>query len=174
MQVQSSSYESAFACLKRSISTEGMLSLWNGSVPAVMGAVAENAMAFSTNGALRRLLEPITDQSGNKDDIQIKGPLITGALTGALTAIVLAPCDILKCRAQVAIATGAALPSTTQMATTIYHSHGLRGFYTGFAAQVMREIPFFSAFFGSYEILCQSFRKYSTLHEGTIYFVSGG
>lgn len=175
MQVHVNSSVSALNWLRQTVSSEGMLALWKGSVPAVVGAVAENAMAFSTNGLLKRLLEKVTDSSSSsKDEIRISGPLLTGALTGALTAVVLAPCDIIKCRAQVALANGHAAPSTSHLIAHVYKTGGLRGFYTGFGAQVLREVPFFSAFFGSYEILCQSFRKYTQLSDGTIYFVSGG
>jgi hypothetical protein len=174
MQVQVTGSEGAVACLKRSITNEGMLALWKGSVPAVTGAVAENVMAFSTNAALKKLLEPICGHGVKEGEVRIKGPLITGALTGALTAVVLTPCDILKCRAQVAIANGHALPTTTQLASHLFQTRGLRGFYTGFGAQVLREVPFFSAFFGSYEILCQSFKKYTQFNDATVYFVSGG
>lgn len=175
MQVHVNSSVGAVKWLSQTVSSEGMFALWKGSVPAVIGAVAENAMAFSTNGFLKRLLERVTDsKQQNKNDIHISGPLLTGALTGALTAVVLAPCDIIKCRAQVAIANGNAAPSTSQLVSHVYKTNGLRGFYRGFGAQVLREVPFFSAFFGSYEILCQSFRKYTQLSDGTIYFVSGG
>ena len=174
MQVQTGPRESALTIIRRSISEEGVLSLWKGSVPACMGAVAENCMAFGTNGLLRRLLAPITNQDVPEGEIRILGPLLTGAMTGCFTAIVLAPCDILKCRAQVAMAKGHKLLTTREQATAIYRKNGLRGFYTGFCAQLMREIPFYSAFFGSYEILCQSFRKYTSLSDGTIFFVSGG
>lgn len=175
MQVHVNSSVGALTWLRRTVSNEGVLALWKGSVPAVVGAVAENAMAFSTNGLLKRLLEKFTDSpEANKDDIRISGPLLTGALTGALTAIVLAPCDIIKCRAQVALANGHTPPSTVQLAAHVFKTRGLKGFYTGFGAQVLREVPFFSSFFGSYEILCQGFRKYTQLKDGTIYFVSGG
>ena len=173
MQVQSGRVESAWKCLRGTVSNEGVLALWKGSVPACIGAVSENAVAFSTNGFLKRLLDLEVDNSGT-GDIQISGPLLTGAITGAFTAVVLAPCDILKCRAQIAIAQGKAAHSVSHMVANIYKTKGLRGFYTGFGAQVMREIPFFSAFFGSYEILCQSFRKYTTLSDSKIYFISGG
>lgn len=174
MQVQTDAVESALTCLRRSVSNEGVLALWKGSVPAFTGALAENAMAFSTNGLLKRLLQPVTSQLQSEGDIQVSGPLLTGALTGVLTAFVLAPCDIVKCRAQVAIAHGHDLPTTRDIINNVYRTRGLRGFYTGFGAQLMREIPFFSAFFGSYEILCQSFRKYTKMSDTTVYFVSGG
>ena len=94
MQVQTDAVESALTCLRRSVSNEGVLALWKGSVPAFTGALAENAMAFSTNGLLKRLLQPVTSQLQSEGDIQVSGPLLTGALTGVLTAFVLAPCDI--------------------------------------------------------------------------------
>lgn len=176
MQVQISSAQGALGCLHRSIADEGVLALWKGSVPACIGAVAENAMAFSTNGILKRILDPILASHSDHDDrdIRIKGPLLTGALTGALTAVVLTPCDIIKCRAQVAVARGHALPTTSQLAAAVYRTKGLRGFYTGFAAQVLREVPFFSAFFGSYEILGQLLRRHTSLGDGAVYMLSGG
>lgn len=131
-------------------------------------------MAFSTNGALKKLLEPINNYGVEEGEVRIKGPIITGALTGALTAVILTPCDILKCRAQVEIAHGRGAPTTSQMVAKIFRTRGLPGFYTGFGAQLLREIPFFSAFFGSYEILCQSFKKYTDLSDSSVYFISGG
>jgi len=56
----------------------------------------------------------------------------------------------------------------------VYKTHGLRGFYSGFCAQIMRDIPFYSSFFGTYEILCQTFRKYTAWDQSSIYFISGG
>lgn len=176
MQVALNGPQGAISCLHRSIVDEGVLALWKGSIPACVGAVAENAMAFSTNGILKRLLDPVIGANHDErdDGIRIKGPLLAGALTGALTAVVLTPCDIIKCRAQVSVAHGLPQPTASQLVATVLRTRGLRGFYTGFAAQVMREVPFFSAFFGSYEILGQALRRHSTLGDGAIYVVSGG
>jgi hypothetical protein len=176
MQVDVNGSQGAIRCLHRSIVDEGVLALWKGSIPACVGAVAENAMAFSTNGILKRLLDPVIGSAndGGDNGIRIKGPLLTGALTGALTAVVLTPCDIIKCRAQVAVARGQRLPSASQLAVTLLQTRGLRGFYTGFAAQVLREVPFFSAFFGSYEIIGQVLRRHTRLGDGAVYVLSGG
>eukprot|EP01032_Pedospumella_encystans_P011119 gene11119-12956_t len=173
LQVQTSNAEGAFQLLKRSIATEGVRSLWKGSVPAFSGALAENAMAFATNGFMNRLLAPFIEP-GEEGQIHCKGPILSGAVTGALTSVVLAPFDILKCRAQMAIAQGNVSPSMSTTALNLYRAQGLKGFYVGYGAQLMREIPFFALFFGSYEISCQLLRKHTKMHDSTIYITSGG
>lgn len=175
LQVQTNAAGGAFKLLKQSIRTEGVLSLWKGSVPAFAGALAENAVAFATNGYLTRLLAPIIDvREPEKDQIHFKGPMITGACTGAVTSVVLTPFDILKCRAQTAIALGHAYPSTSTVASRILRLQGPGGFYVGFGAQLMREIPFFALFFGSYEVSCQLLRKHTKLSDPAVYVISGG
>jgi len=173
LQVQTTNAESAFQLLKRSIATEGVRSLWKGSVPAFSGALAENTVAFATNGFLTRLLAPFIEP-GEEGQIHCKGPLLSGAVTGALTSVVLAPFDILKCRAQMAIAQGNASPRMSTTALNVFRAQGVRGFYVGYGAQLMREIPFFALFFGSYEISCQLLRKHTKMHDSTIYITSGG
>lgn len=175
LQVQTNATGSAFQLLQQSIRNEGVLSLWKGSVPAFAGALAENAVAFATNGFLTRVLAPFIDvRDSEKDQIHIKGPMITGGCTGAVTSVVLTPFDILKCRAQTALALGQAYPSTSEVASKILRTQGLGGFYVGFRAQLMREIPFFALFFGSYEASCQLLRKHTALNDPTVYVISGG
>jgi hypothetical protein len=158
--------------LRRTITNEGVLALWKGSVPACVGAIAENAVAFSTNGYLKRLLNfPVSNDDGG---IHIAGPVITGGITGFCTAFVLAPCDIVKCRIQVDIARGVEAQTVSQVMAKVYKNNGLRGFYAGFGVQLLREIPFFASFFGSYEVLCQTLKRHTQLPDATVYFVSGG
>jgi hypothetical protein len=172
LQVQVNGSKSAYTMLQQSIANEGFLSLWKGSVPAFSGALAENAAAFATNGLLTRLLAPVLNAHAGESSAT--GQFITGGITGALTTLVLTPFDILKCRAQLDIARGNSSLPMSQVAAKLWRTQGPRGFYVGFASQVMRDCPFYAFFFGSYEISCQLLRKYTHLQDPTVYLISGG
>lgn len=169
LQVKSTEYQGMIDCFGRTIKQEGVFALWRGSMPAFLGALSENAMAFATNGILKRL----TPQETYKDSLVM--PFVTGGITGSFSAMALCPCDVLKCRAQVNIAKGIQSQSMKQMLIELIQQKGfIRGIYTGFSAQLLRDIPFYSSFFGSYDILCRYFKQHSTLSDTTIYFISGG
>ena len=61
-----------------------------------MGSLAENAVAFAVNGQLRRYFS----SQENSSSFQLMQPFLTGGVTGFFSAIVLCPCDVVKCRAQ--------------------------------------------------------------------------
>lgn len=74
------------------------MALWRGSVPAFLGALGENAVAFGVNGMLKRFLSNRRDVDNQEKNLY--EPFLTGAITGVFTSIALCPLDILKCRAQ--------------------------------------------------------------------------
>ena len=111
MQVQSGQFKSTIDCFVQTFGKEGISALWRGSVPALTGALSENAMAFGVNGLLSRLRLFGKDDEENiawsKKTLGRKlEPFVNGGITGAFTAIVLCPCDVVKCRAQLARAQG--------------------------------------------------------------------
>ena len=174
LQVNPGNFEGTIPCIRNTIQNEGALALWRGSVPAFTGAIAENAVAFGTNGFLKRLLNFREDEETAPDEIRIIEPILAGGITGAVSALVLCPCDVLKCRAQVNVAHGANVQTMSQMTTHIFRNHGVSGMYRGFASQVLRDVPFYASFFGSYEIFCQMMKRHTTLEDPAIYFLAGG
>lgn len=170
MQVQPGEFKNAFHCFQRTFSGEGITALWRGSVPAFIGALSENAVAFAINGSLKRLM---TVLRGSKEGKKYYEPYLCGGLTGGCTAVVLCPCDVIKCRAQLSRAQGKASSFREILGQTL-KKQGYRGLYTGFSAQVLRDIPFYASFFGSYEAFCTLFKKNTNWSDPTIYFVSGG
>jgi hypothetical protein len=123
MQVQPGLFINPIEAIKRTVIDEGFLALWRGSVPAFIGALGENAMAFGVNGFLKRILkdnnEPsliqhfitggITGAFHNPRRLlidQMSAMMVYDLLIGACTPLVLCPCDVLKCRAQMNRASG--------------------------------------------------------------------
>ena len=154
------------------VQNEGALRLFAGASPALFGAVLENATAFATNGALKRLL-------GDREKIPFEQkpfyePYATGAFTGFTVSFVLCPCDMLKCRAQVAKSLGYDY-RIKHIVSSVFQERGPLGFYAGMPSQMLRDIFFYSSFFGSYEVLCHYTKKYfPDLPEAMVYFNAGG
>ena len=164
-------YKSAFDCARYVISNEGAMRLFSGSLPALTGAVLENATAFAVNGVLKRLM-------GDREKVKYEDkpfwePYATGGVTGFTTAFVLCPCDTLKCRAQVSKSLGYNY-SIKQIVSSVVKERGVLGFYAGMNAQITRDIFFYSSFFGSYEVLCEALKKHTELPEAMVYATAGG
>ena len=106
MQVQPGVFSSSIECFKKTMLGEGISTLWRGSVPALIGALSENTVAFTINGNLKRLMELTRKESGTPSNIE---PFLSGGLTGFCTAFVLCPSDVLKCRAQLSRSQGVSM-----------------------------------------------------------------
>ena len=106
MQVQPGEFANSLECFRKTMIGEGVQTLWRGSVPALIGALSENTVAFTINGNLKRLMEFTRKESGTPSSIE---PFLSGGLTGFCTAFVLCPSDVLKCRAQLSRSQGVSM-----------------------------------------------------------------
>eukprot|EP01035_Chromulina_nebulosa_P024402 gene24402-31766_t len=173
MQVQPGIFISPYLCIRKTLQDEGLFALWRGSLPAFMGALSENAMAFGVNGLLKRFLNTNTSSDNNKRSYI--EPLITGGITGIFIPIVLCPCDVLKCRAQVNRLKGQTTGITLRhVFSDTIKQHGIKGLYTGITIQLTRDVIFYSSFFGSYDIMCDIMKKNTKWSDTFIYFMAGG
>ena len=170
MQVNGAKYKSTLDCFRRTLGNENILALWRGSVPAFLGALGENAVAFGVNGTIKRVIELLRV---DKDKPRSYEPYLTGALSGACTAFVLCPSDVLKCRTQVSMSKGVK-KSVTEILKQTLKTQGIFGLYTGITAQIIRDVPFYTAFFGTYDVCCAMLRKNTDLPDASVYFISGG
>lgn len=174
IQCSPETFVNPLTCLRRTISEEGVLALWKGSIPALMGALSENAMAFGVNGIILRSLSFLRENK--QSELSIYKSYISGAITGAFTASVLCPCDVLKCRAQMLqLQSG----SHTQIKLKnvfldIYRIQGIRGVFIGYQAQTIRDILFYATFFGSYDSMTNYCKNNWSLNESTVYLLCGG
>lgn len=148
----------------------GIRSLWRGSTPAFTGQLAENCVAFAINGLLKRLFDEARDENAPKSFLK---PIVTGGVTGFFSSLVLCPCDVVKCRAQAQIARGGQ-SNVAKIVSNIVKREGVLGLWRGYLPQLLRDVPFYASFFGSYDILCHLLQKSTDWSEASIYFISGG
>jgi hypothetical protein len=192
MQVQPGYFKSSIDCFIKTFQAEGIRTLWRGSVPALTGALSENAVAFGVNGVLKRTIfnRSTTDNADRNDNANHNAnyndgddgyvkrylyPFLSGGITGLFTSTVLCPCDVVKCRAQLSRAQGINL-TVAQIMVNILNSNGIRGFYVGISAQIFRDIPFYASFFGTYALCCEYLRANNSydFSDTFVYFLSGG
>jgi len=173
MQVQPGEFNGPLHCFRETMWGEGITKLWSGSLPAFTGALLENAVAFSVNGLLKRIIEGDDARKQQETQKSFFEPFLTGGITGMFTAVVLCPCDVIKCRAQLSKSTGGDSRIRAVVGNLI-RSKGMGGLYLGFHAQVMRDIPFYATFFGSYEIICRLLRANTQWSDAAVYFTAGG
>jgi hypothetical protein len=171
MQVQAGKFNaSIYDCLKMTVQNEGFLALWKGSVPALVGALSENAAAFGINGMLKRIMGGSDAKEKEQSFVE---PFLTGGFTGFCTAFVLCPSDVIKCRAQLSRASGVEI-SVKEIVLQSVRKKGIMDLYTGMPAQIFRDIPFYATFFGTYDIMCYLMKKHTNLPEATVFFMAGG
>lgn len=111
------------------------------------------------------------DASNERPDLV--RPFLMGAITGCCSATVLLPSEIVKAKTQVLV--GSAASSSSDVYRQMIKRHGVRSLFVGFDAQIMRDMPFYAFFFGTYELNCYLFRTYvPSMPEELNYFMSGG
>lgn len=154
------------------MANEGVSALWKGAIPTSMGMVAENAMAFGVNEALKRTFPDDAKEDPTKRPDLVK-PFLMGAITGCCSALVLLPSEIVKAKTQVVV--GKVGASSGDVYKKMIKTHGIRSLFVGLDAQIMRDAPFYAFFFGTYELNCYLFRTYvPSMPEELNFFMSGG
>jgi len=172
MQTNPAAFPTVLLASRSLLAREGAAALWKGAVPTAMGMVAENAMAFGVNEALKRTFPDEAREDPTKRPDLVK-PFLMGAITGCCSATVLLPSEIIKAKTQVVVGTSGT--SSADVYKKMIRKQGLRSLMVGFDAQIMRDAPFYAFFFGSYELNCYLFRTYvPSMPEELNYFLSGG
>jgi hypothetical protein len=182
LQVNPGEFTSVLGCIGKTLKQEGLTALWRGSSPAFIGALSENAVAFAVNGMIKRLLYREDNSSSTATTTDGKTvqeqpywkTVASGAITGIFSAMVLCPCDVAKCRAQTNIAKGLEYQGIPVLIKSMVQQRGWKSLFTGLNAQIIRDVPFYASFFGSYEIITRTMKKHSDLPDASIYFLAGG
>ncbi|CAN0183801.1 unnamed protein product [Ectocarpus sp. 12 AP-2014] len=173
MQARPDAFSGTFQCLRRTLAEESITSLWKGSTPALGGAVLENMVAFGVNEQLKRVFP---DKDGSSAPWW--QPILFGGVTGVFTTVVVCPSEVIKSKVQVGRSMrkgGLPVLNATRMTAHILRTQGVRGLFVGLGAQFARDVPFYAAFFGTYETVVD--RGKALPHEITpevLYFLAGG
>ncbi|CAZ83904.1 unnamed protein product [Tuber melanosporum] len=149
-------YRGPLDCLKQSLKQDGIRGLYRGISPPLVGAATENsALFFSYNIAqnlVRKFFHPCLDR---EDDLPIGALVFCGAASGAFTSFILTPIELIKCKMQVQTV-GIPYPAIPG----VYRVYGLKGLWHGQVGTFLRETGGSAAWFGSYEYISRTLRKW--------------
>lgn len=136
-------YKGTFDCLSQIINKEGAKGLYKGISSPLFGVAGINAITFGAYGNVLRLL-PNPDSIGSVT--------LAGSAAGMIQSFIVSPMELIKTQMQVCGQNG-----ITDAFKTIYTDGGLKGLGRGFGITVLREVPAFGVYFGSYEVMIRNF-----------------
>ncbi|KAG0248921.1 mitochondrial aspartate-glutamate transporter agc1 [Mortierella polycephala] len=148
-------YKNSIDCFKKVIKNEGVLGLYRGLGPQLVGVAPEKAIKLTMNDLVRRHL---SDKDGN---IPFVSELIAGGVAGGSQVVFTNPLEIVKIRLQVAGEAAKSLDAPRPGAMKIVRTLGIVGLYKGASACLLRDIPFSAIYFPVYAHLKKDF-----FHEG--------
>ncbi|KAK3825166.1 MAG: mitochondrial carrier domain-containing protein [Benniella sp.] len=155
-------YKNSIDCFKKVLKNEGVLGLYRGLGPQLVGVAPEKAIKLTMNDLVRRHL---TDKDGN---ISFMGELIAGGVAGGSQVVFTNPLEIVKIRLQVAGEAAKAIEGARPGAVAIVRSLGIMGLYKGAGACLLRDIPFSAIYFPVYAHLKKDLFKEGPEHKLTI------
>ena len=134
-------YKNSIDCFSKVIRNEGVLGLYKGLGPQLVGVAPEKAIKLTVNDLLREMFT-------NKEKGELYFPLevLAGGGAGASQVIFTNPLEIVKIRLQVA----ALNPATKTTTMAIIRDLGFFGLYKGAGACLLRDIPFSAIYFPTY------------------------
>ena len=146
-------------CIKSLFVKEGIRGLYKGMSSPLMGVAAINAIVFGVYGNTQRHFT-------NPDSLT--SHFLAGAAAGLAQSFFTSPMELAKSRLQVSNGTKGPIDCLRK----IYTHEGIRGIFKGLSITILREIPAFSSYFVTYELLTRSSDN-APISTGTM-LVAGG
>lgn len=134
-------YKNSWDCFKKVIRHEGVLGLYRGLGPQLVGVCPEKAIKLTMNDLMR---DKLTRKDGS---IPLWAEMIAGGTAGASQVMFTNPLEIVKIRLQVA---GEVHGKAKVSAFTVIKELGFMGLYKGSRACFLRDIPFSAIYFPAY------------------------
>lgn len=134
-------YRNSMDCFKKVIRHEGILGLYRGLVPQLLGVAPEKAIKLTVNDLVR---DKLADKQGY---LPYWAEMVAGACAGGSQVVFTNPLEIVKIRLQVA---GEIADSAKIRAWTVVKELGFFGLYKGARACFLRDIPFSAIYFPAY------------------------
>ncbi|KAI7781545.1 calcium-binding mitochondrial carrier protein aralar1 [Diaporthe eres] len=143
-------YNNSLDCFRKVIRNEGVLGLYSGVLPQLVGVAPEKAIKLTVNDLVRGFF---TDKKTGT--IHPLAEILAGGSAGGCQVVFTNPLEIVKIRLQVqgeAVKSGAET-APKRSAMWIVRNLGLAGLYKGASACLLRDVPFSAIYFPTYSHL---------------------
>ncbi|ORY02097.1 solute carrier family 25 member 38 [Basidiobolus meristosporus CBS 931.73] len=135
--------------VKQILIKDGIAGLWRGTTPTIFRNVPGNGLYFMMLNHWREFYSnAIPKLSGRPESSKSTVNLLSGASARSFTGFLAMPITIIKVRYESDMYQ---YKSIQEAIVSTSRSHGLRGFYAGYGATVMRDAPLAGIYVAAYE-----------------------
>ena len=146
-------YRGAWHCLRHTVETKGVTSLYTGLSAPLVGSMAENAVLFWAYHHCKQALG-----EGPGKELSLWQLSLAGAGAGAVVPFAQTPFEVVKCRLQVQSSAAAGFRQykgpVDVIVQTIKTEGIVKGLYRGNVSTLARDIPGNFVWYGIYEGVC--------------------
>eukprot|EP00127_Corallochytrium_limacisporum_P001364 Clim_evm3s54 gene=Clim_evmTU3s54 len=158
-------FRKVFTIVKQQAHDAGITSLWRGLTPTLLRDVPFSAMYFSGYEYLKPRFRSSLQQRFGGDHLFLSA-FLSGATSGAFSAFVTTPFDVIKTKMQADQITGpyepnARIKPAMEVTRDIYRHQGIRGFFVGLSPRLAKVAPACAIMISSYETTKKIFRDYN-------------
>jgi len=141
LQTSQGSLKGPVDAFKRILASEGAKGFYKGLGANLVGVTPEKAIKLAANEFFREAFE---EQDGS---IKLQYEMLAGASAGSCQVVATTPMELVKIRMQMQ----ATLPVAERQSTVeVVRNLGIKGCYKGFAATLLRDVPFSFIYFPLY------------------------
>lgn len=127
----------------------GIVGLYRGIMPTIYGVAPYVGLNFAVYESVRKRFSTM-----NNGEPTAMEKLASGAISGAIAQFMTYPFDVLRRRFQVNTIMGAPYRNVWHACATIAKQEGLKGFYRGLTANLLKVIPSMSSSWLTFEVKC--------------------
>lgn len=135
-------YRGTIHCFKSLVAKNGLSGLYKGVSSPLTGVAAINAIIFGVYGNVQRR---------STDPDSLMSHFVAGACAGFAQSALCSPMELAKTRIQIQ-----GYGSPIKCLRDIHAVEGFRGVFKGLGITVIREVPAFSSYFVTYELLTRN------------------
>lgn len=143
---------STFSCFMNIVKNEKVFGLFKGMAPPLAAVALQNAMLFGVYGNVLNILSTKPDQKPSLFHLSI-----AATAAGVAQVWVVCPMELVKIKLQMQTEAKRTRASqyrgSIDCVRKIYKTTGVKGIFQGMFPLVLRDVPGFVVYFGSYEIL---------------------
>ncbi|CAF3954802.1 unnamed protein product [Adineta steineri] len=162
LQTFPNQYHNFFDCTLKIFAEAGIPGFYAGTIPSLVGNIAENGILFMAYGQCQRLICSLSNKTNNEQLTTFEN-MLAGSVGSVFSSLVLCPTELVKCRLQTlndmpmsntsnnSEAQKRKISSSLSVTRHILRTEGIRGLFRGLTATLARECPGNACFFGGYE-----------------------
>ena len=164
---QTKHYHGIIRTILLTVKEEGLLALYKGVTPTILGAMPYEGIKFGTVGLLEKMF-PLSKNNNSSSSSSSQGEstifrkVCFGGLGGVMAGLITYPNDTVRRMLQLQGSRGTNTIYTGYFdcMKKVYAEHGIRRFYHGCFINIIRMAPNTAVQFGSYELLKQAATKW--------------